>query len=66
MNSQTLGLRVASAVFGLISLAQLTRILVRPEVFVYGYLVPLWPSGVAFVVFAGLGVWMWKLSRQTD
>ncbi len=62
MNSQILGLRVAGGVFGLISLAQLTRILVRPEISVYGYPIPLWPSALSFLVFGGLSAWMWKLS----
>jgi hypothetical protein len=32
MNSQTTGLRVASVVFGLMAIAQLARLLIRPEV----------------------------------
>lgn len=62
MNSQILGLRVASAIFGLMSMAQLMRLLIRPEVFVAGHPVPLWPSALAFVVLAGLCFWMWELS----
>ena len=63
MHSQVVGLRVASVVFGLICLAQLCRLLVRPDVMVAGHVFPLWPSTVAFVVMAGLCLWMWKLSR---
>jgi hypothetical protein len=63
MNSQTLGLRVASVVFGLVSIAQLTRLLMRPEIMVNGWQFPLWPSAIAFVVLAGLSAWMWKLSH---
>ena len=41
MDSQVLGLRVASALFGLMSLGQLMRLLIRPEILVAGYLIPL-------------------------
>lgn len=63
MNSQTFGLRVASIVFGLLCLAQTLRLVIRPEVQVAGYQVPLWPSAVALVILGGLSLWMWKLSR---
>jgi hypothetical protein len=63
MKSQILGLRVASAVFGLMSIGQLTRLIIRPEVLVGGYLIPLWPSALAFLIFGGLSLWLWKLAR---
>ena len=63
MNSQILGLKVAGIVFGLLCLAQLLRLVIRPEVLVAGHQVPLWPSGLAFVILGGLSLWMWKLSR---
>jgi hypothetical protein len=63
MNSRTTGLRVASVVFGLMAIAQLVRLLIRPEVIVAGYPMPLWPSVVALIILAGLSLWMWKLAR---
>jgi hypothetical protein len=63
MNSQILGLRVAGVIFGLMCLAQLLRLVIRPEVLVAGHQVPLWPSGLALVILGGLSLWMWKLSR---
>jgi hypothetical protein len=63
MNSQTTGLRVASVIFALIALAQLGRIIMRPELLVAGRLMPLWPSVVAFILLSVLSVWMWKLTR---
>jgi hypothetical protein len=63
MNSQTAGLRVASVVFGLMAIAQLGRLLIRPEVVVGGYQMPLWPSVLAFVFLSALSVWMWTLTR---
>jgi uncharacterized membrane protein YvlD (DUF360 family) len=58
-----MGLKVAGIVFGLLCLAQLMRLVIRPEVLVAGHPVPLWPSGLAVVILAGLCLWMWKLSR---
>ena len=63
MNSQTTGLRVASVVFGLMAIAQLLRLLIRPEVLVAGYSMPLWPSVLALIILGGLSLWMWKLAR---
>ncbi len=63
MNSQIIGLRVASIVFGVMSIAQLARLLIRPEVLVAGHLLPLWPSALAFVILGGLSFWLWKLAR---
>jgi len=64
MNSQITGLRVASIAFGLMAIAQLARIVIRPEVLVAGYPMPLWPSVLAFVILSGLSLWMWKLARR--
>jgi len=64
MNSQIVGLRVASLVFGLVCLVQIGRLLMRPEVMVAGHLFPLWPSVVAVLVTGALCLWMWKLSRS--
>jgi hypothetical protein len=63
MNSQILGLRVAGALFGLMALAQLLRLLIRPDVLVAGFKMPLWPSALAVVVLGGMSLWMWKLAR---
>jgi hypothetical protein len=63
MNSQILGLRVASIVFGLMSLAQLLRLVIQPDVLVAGYRMPLWPSALALLALGGLAVWLWMLSR---
>jgi hypothetical protein len=64
MHSQIIGLRMASIVFGLMSVAQLARLIIRLEVLVAGYLMPLWPSALAFVMLGGLSLWLWKLGRR--
>jgi hypothetical protein len=63
MHSHITGLRVASVVFGLLALAQLGRLALRPEVLVAGRALPLWPSVLAFIMLGGLSLWMWKLAR---
>lgn len=63
MNSQALGLRVASTVLALIGLAQLTRLATRSEIRVAGHQIPQWPSALATIVTGGLSAWLCKLSR---
>lgn len=62
MNSRVNGLRVAGVVFGLMAIAQLTRLVAGAEVLVAGYALPLWPSVVALIFLGSLSVWMWKLT----
>lgn len=64
MNSQIIGLRVAGTLFGLMCLAQLGRLLIRPEIIVAGHPMPLWPSAVAVVILGAMSFWMWKLSSR--
>lgn len=67
MKSQILGLRIASAIFWLIALAQLARLLIRPEVLIEGHVLPLWPSVLAVVILGSLSLWLCKLSTlHTD
>jgi hypothetical protein len=66
MNSQITGLRVASVVFGLIAIPQLVRLVIRPEVLVAGYSMPMWPSVLALIILGGLSISMWKLARTSS
>jgi hypothetical protein len=63
MNSNIVGLRIASTVFGLVCLAQLTRLIMHIEVVIAGYPAPFWLSGVALVVTGTLSIWLWKMSN---
>ena len=63
MDSQIFGLRIAGVIFGLISIAHLIRLIIRLEVLAGGYLIPLWPSALAFLILGGLSLWLWKLAR---
>jgi hypothetical protein len=49
---------VAAIVFWLIALAQLLRVLLRVRVTAGSHDIPLWLSGVAFVVLGALGMWV--------
>jgi len=64
MNSPIVGLRVASILFGVLCLAQLVRLVVRPEVLVAGHVMPLWPSVLAVIVLGALCLWLWSLGRH--
>lgn len=62
MHTQVVGLRVAAILFGLMSVAQVLRLLLRADVLVNGHPLPLWPSALAAVILGGLSVWLLKLS----
>jgi len=55
---------VAAVVFGLIALLQLLRLVGRWEVTLNGAVVPIWLSGIAFVVAAALAVLLWRDARR--
>jgi hypothetical protein len=62
MSSKNTGLRVASVVFALVCLAQLTRLMMHIEVVAGGNRLPFWPSALVFVITGALTIWLWKLS----
>ena len=54
---------VAVILLALIAVLQLGRFLLGWEVVVNGIPIPLWASGVAFVVAAALAVLVWREAR---
>ena len=54
----------AVVLFSLVALLQLLRVLLGWEVVVNGVHIPLWASGIAFVVAAGLAAMLWREKRQ--
>jgi hypothetical protein len=55
---------VAAIFLWLIALAQLLRVLLRVRVTAGSHDIPLWPSAVAFIVLAGLGMWLWRERQE--
>jgi hypothetical protein len=54
----------AALVFGLISLMQLLRLVLRWQITLNGATVPIWLSGIAFVLAAVLAVLLWRDARR--
>ena len=55
---------VAVAVLSLVSLLQLLRLLLGWEMTLNGIAIPLWASGLVFVVAAGLAAMVWRERRS--
>ncbi|HEV8309311.1 MAG TPA: hypothetical protein VGW35_16760 [Methylomirabilota bacterium] len=55
---------MAAALLALIAVLQLLRFLFRWEVTLDGMIVPVWLSGIAFVVAGGLAVMLWREMRR--
>jgi hypothetical protein len=55
---------IAVVFLALLALAQATRFLLGWEVTIHGIVVPVWVSGIAFVVAGGLAAMLWRESRR--
>ncbi len=55
---------IAIVLLSLIAILQLLRFILGWEVTVHGVSVPVWASGIAFVVAAGLAVMVWLETRK--
>jgi len=53
-------------VFSLVAILQLTRLVQGWEVSVNGVIIPMWVSGVAFVVSGGLALMLWREGRTSQ
>jgi hypothetical protein len=65
MNSQRTGLRVASAIFALVAIIHIVRLVTHFTVQIGGQIISLGASWVFVIVFAFLCIWMWRLSSRT-
>jgi hypothetical protein len=54
----------AVIVLSLIALLQLLRFVLKWEITLNGAIVPVWLSGIAFVVAGGLAVMVWRENRR--
>jgi hypothetical protein len=64
MNSQRTGLRVASAIFALVVIIHIVRLINHFAVQIGGQIISLGASWGFVIVFAILCVWMWRLSSR--
>ena len=58
-------LQISGALFGLIALAHLHRLLRHWPVDLAGHMVPLWASWVGLLLAGGLSIWAFRLVRAT-
>jgi hypothetical protein len=56
---------VSAVLFSIIALAQLTRTVLGWPVQVDGFSVPIWVSGIAFIVAASFAIWGLRSARAT-
>ncbi|HYQ93630.1 MAG TPA: hypothetical protein VEP70_02205 [Burkholderiales bacterium] len=54
---------ITVVLLALIAVAQLLRFVLGWEITVNGLIVPVWPSGIVFVITAGLAVMVWREAR---
>jgi hypothetical protein len=54
---------VSGTAFAIVSLAQLTRVVMGWPVQIDLFTVPVWISGVAFLGTAGLAIWAFRVAR---
>ena len=62
MNSQQMGLRIASLVFALVAVLHILRLVRHTAVTIGTHVVPMGLSWVAIVVALILCIWTWRLS----
>ena len=63
MSRQTLGLRVAGAVFGIVAAGHLLWLATRADIVIAGWAVPLAINALGLLISGGLCIWLWRLSR---
>ncbi len=62
MNSRTVGLRVASVIFGVFAIGHLLRLINQAQVTVGTHTIPMALSWVALIVAVILCIWLWRLA----
>ena len=55
---------IAIVLFSLIALLQLVRFILSWEVTVNGISIPVWASGIVFVIAAALAMMLWREAHQ--
>jgi len=62
-NKKDIGLRIAGAVFGIIALVHLIRLVIGVDITAGGRTIPLWISAIAMIATGTLAIWLIRLSR---
>ena len=62
MNSQRNGLRVASVIFALVTIAHALRLFKHAKITVATHVIPIEVSWIGIIVFGALCIWTWRLS----
>ena len=62
MTSQTVGLRVSSIIFGLVSLGHVARLWAQTEIVIGGHHLGRIPSVITIIITGGLAIWLAKLA----
>ena len=57
---------ISIVVLSLVSILQLIRLVLGWDVSINGMAIPLWVSGVAFIVSGGLAFMLWRENRASD
>ena len=59
---------ISTIIFSLIAILQLIRFVLGWEVSVNGVSIPVWVSGMAFIVSGGLAIMLWRenLTKSTE
>lgn len=54
---------IAIVVFSLVSILHLVRLILGWEILVGGVTIPLWLSGIGFIIAGGLAAMLWRETR---
>lgn len=57
---------IAIVFLSLIAILQLTRFVSGWEVMINGVSIPLWASGLAFIIAGGIAAMLWRESKKRD
>jgi hypothetical protein len=55
---------LAVVFIALIALVQAIRFLLGREVTIHGFVIPVWSSGIAFIIAGGIAAMLWRESRR--
>ncbi|MBL7138119.1 MAG: hypothetical protein ISS17_05055 [Bacteroidales bacterium] len=62
INSKNFWLRITGAIFGVVAIIHLLRIITGVQVLIDGWLLPVWVNWMGLVATAFLFIWLWRLS----